>query len=316
MQRREFLAFSLALAAGEGSARAEPRPPVVGFINDTGVTGGAPIISILRGLGRQGFISNQTFLMMQRPLEKYDDAASAAAELVKRGVDALVALESANTALAVRDTAKNLPVVFAGAYDAQALGLVENLDRPGGKITGVMFSAPAVVEKRAALAAALAGPGGKIGLLVNPANKASAAQRAAYGAAVKSLVVFEAGSLAEIDAAFARAAGVGAMIIADDPWISRNADATIAAAARARIAALHATRDEVAAGGLVCHGDVRTDQLFKLGETVGRVLKGEKPAAIAVSRADKFATFVNAKTAATLGFDVVNPAFAGADVVR
>jgi putative ABC transport system substrate-binding protein len=322
MNRRDLLGLSLGFASIAGTARAQGRPPVVAFVNDTGATAGAPVIAVLRGLGRQGFVTNQTFLMMQRPIEKYEEAAAVAADLVKRGVDAIVALESPNTALAVRDAAKATPVIFAGAYDPVALGLVQSLEKPGGNATGVLFTSTAVVDRRADIAAAIAGVDGKVGVLVNLADKAAEAQKAAYVAAMKarnrSAAVFEADSAADIDAAFARAAaeGFGAMIVADDPRLSRMGDKLIAAAAARRTPALHATRDEVVAGGLVCHGDARADQLFKLGEMIGRTLKGEKPGAIPVVTVEKTLTSVNAKTAAALGLDPGSKAFEGAEVLR
>jgi putative ABC transport system substrate-binding protein len=73
---------------------------------------------------------------------------------------------------------------------------------------------------------------------------------------------------------------------------------------------------DAAAGGLVSHGDVRMEQMIRLGDLAGRALKGQKPEAIAVARAEKFETVINAKTAAALGIELPATLREGAQIVQ
>ena len=309
MKRRTFIALGAGALAIK-SAGAQPRPPIIGFINDSGSNSGPVMIAFLRGLGRHGYISNQTALLMYQQANQYDEAPALAENLIKRGAAIIVTLNSANMALAARDTAKTIPIVFGIAGDPVRLGLVESMEKPGGNMTGVMFSSPAVAIKRAEILNTLAVASKPVGFLTNPANRASQHARADLAAALASsgraLTIYEANSEAEIDAAFAQCArdGVGALAIDDDSRLSRMRDRSIAAAAHHKIPTLYPSREDVIAGGLMSHGDIRAEQMMKLGELTGRVMKGEKPAGIGVARAEKFETVLNAKTEKARGIGI------------
>ena len=83
MRRRSFLA--LASSAAICPALAQPRPPILGVINDAPTNAGPVMTSLLRGLGRHELISNQTVLIVYQNPERYEDAPVAAEALVKRG---------------------------------------------------------------------------------------------------------------------------------------------------------------------------------------------------------------------------------------
>ena len=309
MNRRHLLSLASSAFIAR-PVRAQPRPPILGFINDTGSNAGPLMISFLRGLGRHGFISNQTVLLMYQQADRYEEAQGLAENLVKRGATAIVTLNAPNMALAARDATKTIPIVFACAGDPLRLGLVESFEKPGGNLTGVTFSSQAAIEKRAQILATLAPAGKSVGLLINPANKGSAALRedfkTAMSASGRTLTIYEAGSEAEIDAAFAQAArdGVGAIAIDDDSRLARLRETSITAAARAKMPTLFASREDAAAGRLMSHGDVRAEMMIKLGELAGRALKGEKPAGMAVARAEKFESVLTLKTAKAMGLEV------------
>lgn len=301
-------------------ALAQRRPPVLGVLNDTGANAGPTMIGLLRGLSRHEFISNQTVLLLFREIGDYREAPAAATDAINRGAAALVCLAAPNAALAAIAATKTLPIIFGCAGDPGRLGLVENLDAPGGNVTGVAFETPATLKARAQLLKGLASAGSKLGVLVNPANAAVKLTLEDYAAFApgREFITLEADSEAAVDAAFASAAsaGVGAIAIAEDSKLTRLRDRIIAAAARVKIPTVHPSRDDIAAGGLVSHGDIRLEQMIRIGDYAGRILKGEKPAAMAVARPAKFETTVNASAAAALGLDPAAPAFAGADILR
>ena len=157
MQRRQFLiAGAGALVAPHSFAQGQP--PILGFINDSGSNSGPLMIGFLRGLSRQGFITNQNVLVVFQQADKYDEAPALAQNLLRRNAAVIVALSSPDMALAARDATKTTPVVFGTSGDPVRLGLVESLEKPGGNLTGVAY-APAAALRRVAEAQAGCGHG-------------------------------------------------------------------------------------------------------------------------------------------------------------
>ena len=309
MQRRQFL------VAGAGAFLPPPvfaqgQPPIVGFINDSGSNSGPAMIGFLRGLSRQGYITNQNVLVLFQQADKYDEAPALAQNLLRRNVAVIVALNSPDMALAARDATKTIPVVFGTTGDPVRVGLVESMEKPGGNLTGMTFTTPAATARAAEILRALAPSPALSGLLVNPSSRGAAFASAAFATAMDlasgKLSVFEANSEAEIDAVFATAAGqaIGAMAIDGDSRLARMRDKIIAAAARHKIATLFSDREAVMSGGLMSYGDTRAESMRQLGEYVGRALKGEKPQALPVLAPAKFELAINLKTAAALGLAI------------
>lgn len=75
-------------------------------------------------------------------------------------------------------------------------------------------------------------------------------------------------------------------------------------ALRHALPAIFQTREFVAAGGLMSYGTSLTDSYRQMGNYVGRILKGEKPAELPIVQAAKFEMIINLKTAKSLGLTV------------
>src|SRR5262252_9354792 len=122
---------------------------VVGFLNSATLSGYAPFAAAFRqGLSETGFVEGQNVAIEYRSAEGQNDRLAAmAAELVRRLV-AVIAAAGTPSALAAKAATKRIPIVFSTAADPVAIGLVANLNRPGGNITGVTNLGTELVQKQ------------------------------------------------------------------------------------------------------------------------------------------------------------------------
>src|SRR5262245_64278324 len=73
-------------------------------------------------------------------------------------------------AQAARAATPSIPIVFSAASDPVALGLVPNLNQPGGNVSGVNLMLFAMSGKRLDLLAKFGPKTGSFGILVNRNN--------------------------------------------------------------------------------------------------------------------------------------------------
>ena len=144
-------------------------------------------------------------------------------------------------------------------------GLVDSLSRPGGNATGVTIFGPTAVTKRLQLLHDLVPKADVIAFLMNPNNPHSniemaAAQRAAISLA-RQIVVLDASSEGELEAAFASMMqrSMRGLLGASDPFLFNRRDQIVSLAARHGIPAIYYLRDFAHAGGLMAYGNSLTD---------------------------------------------------------
>src|SRR5262245_25556791 len=163
-------------------------------------------------------------------------------------------------------------------------GLVASLNRPGGNATGSYVATPEMEQKRLSLLHELVPGVPLIGALVNPNSPDAARQLPELEEAARiigrRLVVAKASNDDELNAAFALLLrqGIGALLVAADPYFDTRRDRIIAFAAQNRLPAVYHFREYAFAGGLVSYAPSITDAYRQAGNYTGRVLKGEKPA--------------------------------------
>jgi putative ABC transport system substrate-binding protein len=152
----------------------------------------------------------------------------------------------------------------------------------------------------------------RIGALLNPSFPPVARQLQDIEDATRTinqkLFVAKASNDTELNAAFASLVeqGVGAVLVAADPYFDTRRDRIIAFAAANRIPAIYQFREFAVAGGLISYGPSITDSYRQGGIYAGRILKGVKPADLPVLQPTKFELVINLKTAKALGLDVPN----------
>ena len=211
MKRREFIALlGGAAAAWPLAARAQqPAMPVIGVLNFTSPEGFADRMRAFRqGLRGTGYVEGENLTIEYRwadnQIERLPELAS---QLARRQVVVIVATGTPQ-AFAAKAATTTIPVVFTGGGDPVRLGLVANLARPDGNLTGISFLASALEAKRLELLRELMPGAVRIAVLVNPANPVLAEStlrdvEAAARIMGVQIHVLNASTSREIDEAFA-----------------------------------------------------------------------------------------------------------------
>jgi putative ABC transport system substrate-binding protein len=313
MQRREFIKLvGGATAAWPFSVRAQQSAmPVIGFMSARSPDDARPeLLAFLKGLGEAGFFDGQNVTIEYRWARgDYGRLPAFAAEFVQRRVNVLVATGGEPSAVAAKKATSTIPIVFVMGDPVKA-GLVESLNRPGGNATGSYNFTPEMEQKRLSLLHELTPGVPLIGALLNPNYPDAARQLPALEEAARMigrrLVVAKASNDEELNAAFALLLqqGIGALLVAADPYFDTRRDRIIAFAAQNRLPAVYHFREYAFAGGLVSYAPSITDAYRQAGIYTGRILKGEKPADLPVLQPTKFDFVINLKTAKTLGLTV------------
>jgi ABC-type uncharacterized transport system substrate-binding protein len=242
-----------------------------------------------------------------------------AADLVQRHVN-VIAATSTPGALAAQAATTTIPIVFELGSDPVRLGLVANLNRPGGNVTGVTSLIVEVTPKRLELLHELFPTASVMALLLNPADGAlaQAQVREVLSAARNRKIevhVLHVRSESDFDALFAdiKRLRVGGLVIGAGSVFVRDVKKLAALTVRHAVPAIYQTRDFPAAGGLMSYGSDILDSYRLAGVYTGRVLKGENPAELPVVQATKFELVINLKTAKALGITVPNTLIGRAD---
>lgn len=313
MRRREFIGLVGSAVAWPVTARAQQTAvPVIGFVSSLSAKDAARIVAAFQlGLKETGFEDGRNVAIDYRWAEgQYDRLPALAADLVNRPVAVIAAISGTPTALAAKAATRTIPVVFAIGSDPVVQGLVNSLARPGANVTGVTFSTALLGEKRLEFLRELAPSATMIAVLVNAANPSGALEiervTAAANAVGQQISVLNAGTPAEIDAAFGVIAdkGIRGLFVTADPFFLNQRDKLVELSARHRVPTIYAEAETATAGGLVSYGASRTDAYRQAGNYVGRILTGEKPGDLAVQQATKFEVVINLKTARALGLTV------------
>jgi putative tryptophan/tyrosine transport system substrate-binding protein len=322
--RREFMALIGSAAAWPLTARAQqPTKPVVGFLSSQSPDTYAPFPEAFReGLKEQGFSDGETVTIEYRWARGQLDLVPAmAADLVHLKVDVIAATGGVAVALAAKAATTSIPIVFNSGEDPVQAGLVPNLNRPGGNITGVSWFSDEVGAKRLGLMHQLVPAAGVVALLANPNEPETTPSVAAIETAARALglklIVLNATTNAGIEAAFTAIVEQNArvMMVGSGPFFINQRDQIVALAAQHAIPCMYSDPAAVRVGGLINYGNVLADGYRRNGLYVGRILKGDKPGDLPIDRATKFGLVINLKTAKALGLSVPPTLLALADEV-
>lgn len=311
MRRRDFITLLGGVGLLPGAAHAQQAIPVIGFLNIATREGYASNLAAFHeGLKESGYEEGKNVSIAYRWADgRYDRLPELAAELVRQQVAVIVANTPANlTAKSATDT---VPIVFTTAADPVQIGLVSNMNRPGGNVTGVTQLDAALGPKRLELAHELVPAATSIALLLNtgdPIRTDSLLKESQEAATHMQLELHarRAHTDAEIEAAFADfvQSKERVLVIGADAYFNSRSKLLAELCQRYALPTIFEHSEFTDSGGLMSYsGNIRESYRWA-GIYAGRILKGAKPADLPVQQSTTVELIVNLKAAKALGITV------------
>ena len=269
---------------------------------------------------RLGWIEGQTIAYDRTYADdRHKDLPRLATELVAHKPELIYAPPQI-AAMAARQATHTIPIVFATGTDPVAAGLVANLARPGGNATGIISAIDSLAPKRLELLREILPAAKRIGLLGDSSDPRLKIDRTALEPVVSALgltlIVREASNPAEFDAAVASLLEQHVDAIMAVTSISSNLrERLIELTSRRRVPVVSGLTPVAEVGGLLSYAASIPDQLRRSAQLVDKVLKGAKPADLAVEQPSRFELAINLRTARVLGLTVPPSLLQRADVV-
>jgi putative tryptophan/tyrosine transport system substrate-binding protein len=316
MRRREFIAGLGSAAAWPVVARAQQQAMQrIGVLmpgTETDQEEQLRVTAFQQGLTKLGWTGARNIQIDYRwGALDIDRMRTFAGELVGLRPDVLFAGNTTALAALQRAT-RSIPIVFTLVSDPIGLGFVASLARPGGNITGFMFTEPSLAGKWIQLLREITPRMSRAALLFNPEAAPYAGEyfRHAQTAAASLMLELTAAPVhdeTEIDGAiatFARQAN-GGLIVMPDAFTRSHRRRIIALAAQNRLPAIYHDRSFATDGGLISYGGDSPDVGYRQAASyVDRILRGAKPADLPVQAPTRFELVVNLKTAKALGLTI------------
>ena len=312
-----FLCLALPWSAGE--AQPARRPSRIGVLNAAWAASHPTVEGLKAGLRDLGLEDGRDVTFDIRFTEgKLDAMPTAAAALVKTGVDLIFTSQEAATQ-AARDATRSVPIVFTLVGDPVGARLVDTLAQPGGNVTGVSSLQTELMAKRLEVLRTLAPNARRVWLIYYGADLSTtpmvdkaleAAQRTKVDLVPKGV----------LDATALRAAlgdlRRGDAVLAPE---GSNPDLAVALIERSlalRVPVVFGTALWVGYGGLISYGPDYYAQGVQAAGLVAKILRGARPQDLPVEGAEKIDLAVNLKTAELLGLTVPRKILLRADAFR
>ena len=293
----------------------------VGYLGVTSAASAKSRIEALRvGLRELGYVEGKNLVIEFRWADdKYERLPALMAELIGLKVDVIVT-HSTPGIRAAKQATTTIPIVMAHAGDAVLAGLVANIARPDGNVTGSTFSNPELAAKRLEVLRDTFPNIRRVALLQNPDNPTMVpvlkAMQQAANALKLELQQIGVRTPDELEGAFAAMAAkrAEAVVAIEDAMLNGNIEKIADLAARHKLPSI-GLPELAEAGGLLAYGVDIVQMFRRAAYFADKILKGVKVSALPVERATKFELILNMKTAKMLGLKIPNSILVRADKV-
>ena len=328
VRRRRLILAGILIAAPLGTRAQAAKLPVVAYVfggrSDAELAGSDPkhphARAFVQRLRELGWEDGRTVRLERYGPENHSERTQEIlADLARRNVAAIYAASAVRGTMVAKmamQAARSIPIVFAGGSDPVALGLVASLARPGGNVTGLAIGAGLdLVGKRLELLKEMVPGATKLAYLgVSGHGYTEVARQTAERLKVR-LLVAEVDRAEQLEEAFARVSREGAdgLVVGTLGFLGGQAPRLVRFASERRLPALYAFPEAVDAGGLASYGIDFLDLNRRAADYVNRILRGAKPAEMAVELPSKFELALNLKTARSLGIRIPQAVLIRAD---
>jgi putative ABC transport system substrate-binding protein len=306
--RRAFIQGSVAvLAARGGAALAQDRIHRIGIVDPVPAAANTEnLAQFQKGMRELGYVEGRNLASEYVAFDRPERLPELTAKLLRKKIDVFVTRSTPAT-LAAKNAAGNVPVVAAGVADPVETKLVQSMERPGGKVTGIGFMVKDVETKRMDVLRALAPGRKRLFALLDMGNPAIAETWKLTDDAARSLgleptlldVRKADDPLKALQTAVSR--GAEALVVRLGTLPDGKRRELVEEVARAKLPAIYASRLFVEAGGLVSYGVSSPYLYYRAAAFVDKLLKGAKPGELPMEKPDKFEFVVNRKALRALG---------------
>jgi putative tryptophan/tyrosine transport system substrate-binding protein len=272
-------------------------------------------------LAALGYVEGKSITIEYRYAEdKLERLPALAEELVRLNADVIIAPTTVEVR-AAKGATKLIPIVFYNVPDPVGSGLVTNLARPGGNVTGFSNINALLSGKRLEILKETIPKLTRVAILWDPKNPASAEQWKDSQEPARQLGLqlhsMEVSSADRYETAFRDAvkARSGAVLMTQSTLSAANRPRIVELAAKNRLPAISTRKEYVTLGGLMSYGADDTESYQRAAVMVDKILKGGKPADLPVEQPKKFEFIINLKAAKQIGLTIPPNVLARADKV-
>jgi putative ABC transport system substrate-binding protein len=307
VERRQFLTTLALIAVALAAEAQQPaKGHRIGLLIGSSESFVAPYIEIFRqALRALGYVEGGNIVIEFRYADgHYDRLSILAADLVRLKVDIIVT-EGTPPTRAARQATTTIPIVMTVTGDPVAAGLVTNLARPGGNLTGASFFFPEMAAKRLQLLKELIPALSRVTVVWNPSNAVHGPTVKAVEAAAKSLGIdvqhVKIQAPADVDDALvAISRRRDSVVVLEDALVNVCSTQIADVATRHRLPTIFGLTTFVEAGGLMAYGPNRPELWRRAATFVHKILRGAKPGELPVEQPVRFDLAINVRTAQEL----------------
>ncbi len=316
---RSLAALVAAAVLSSSAAAAEPaRPYRIGVLNEAWAANHPTFEGLRTGLRELGFQEGRDVTFDIRFTKGDPQAMPAEAEaLVKAGVD-LIFTSKESATIAAKAVTRKLPIVFTLVGDPVESGIVTQLARPGGNVTGISSLTPEMMPKRLEVLKTLYPAVKRVWYIHDATDPTGAAAMARVLRAAShfriEMVPVGVADASQVTAVLKKLQKGDALLAPDQEGLDINAK-ILQKSLESRVPAVFPSSLWIEHGGLASYGPDYYAQGVQAARLVAKILRGTQPADLPVESADRFYLTVNLKTSSLLGLAMPRKVLLRADSI-
>ena len=313
---------ALVLALVSAIANAQPAVPLIAALfHGTEASLSWRVDTLREELRALGYQEGRNYGLEVRWSDNHPDRLAALARELMDLKPAIAVAQPVIAVQALHRESKTVPIVMAGGAGAVRVGLIENLARPGGNVTGVQNQLDETTGKLFELLREVAPAARRVLVLSSGAGAAEEDVRAGsreaarmFGMTLIEAYVRSPEQLSELGDVCTRERCDGVVTLLD-PNVTSFREPIIRFAMARNLPAVFPVRDFVVDGGLISYSVDQKWLSRRAATYIDRILRGAKPSDLPIEQPTRFELVVNLKAAKAIGLAVPQSVLLRADEV-